>query len=288
MTADGKAGQADALEARLAQLSPRQRRAFELLVERGARADDGPIPPRPRDAGPLPLSFAQQRLWFLDQLVPGGTMYNIPSITRLPGPIDAAVLARSLTEIVRRHEVLRTTFSVHDGQPVQVIHPPAPLPLPLPLHDLRALPASARTAAAAQLAAAEAQRPFDLRTGPLLRAHLVRLDEAEYALVLVMHHIVTDGWSMGIFFRELGALYPAFAAGQPSPLPPLPLQYADVARWQRAQLTGPRLAAQLAYWRQQLAELPVLRLPTDHPRPAVPRFEGRARPLTLPAALVGR
>ncbi|HEU4629063.1 MAG TPA: condensation domain-containing protein, partial [Gemmatimonadaceae bacterium] len=188
---------------RLAELSPEEKRLLlaRLLREKAARVRTEPA------------SFGQQRLWFMDQLVPGSAFYTLAAAVPLHFAVDPAVLQQCLSEIVRRHEVLRTTFSVHDGQPVQVIHPPAPLPLPLPLHDLRALPASARSAAAAQLAAAEAQRPFDLRTGPLLRAHLVRLDETEYVFLLTAHHIVADGWSLQLFGRELGALYPAFAAG---------------------------------------------------------------------------
>src|SRR5215472_5266709 len=161
----------------------------------------------------FPVSFAQQRLWFLDQLLPGNPLYNIPAALRLKTPLNVAALRRSLNEIVRRHEALRTCFSVVDGRPVQVLSPA--LELELPVADLRSIPEGERENEALRLAGAEAQRPFDLATGPLLRANLLQLAEADYVLLLVMHHIVTDGWSMGVFFRELTDLYGAFIMGRP-------------------------------------------------------------------------
>src|SRR5918998_1120577 len=214
----------------------------------------------------FPASYAQQRLWFLDQLVPGNAFYNVPATLRLTTPLDVEALRQSLGEIVRRHETLRTTFAVVDGQPMQVIAPQ--LEVELPVTDLRHLPGAERSREATRLAAQEAQRPFDLARGPLLRAGLLRLGEADHLLLLTVHHIVADGWSMGILFRELAALYTAVAAGRPSPLPELPIQYADYA-----------------YWRQQLAELPVQALPTDRPRPAATSFRGARQVLTLPAGL---
>src|SRR5262249_23902311 len=188
------------------------------------------IAPRTR-SGPPPTSFAQQRLWFLDQLLPGNPTYSIPAALRLKTTLNVAALRRSLNEIVRRHEALRTSFGFVDGQAVQVIADA--LELDLPVAGLRGIPAAERESEALRLAAAEARRPFDLARGPLLRANLLQLGEADYVFLLVMHHIVTDGWSMGVFFRELTELYGAFVIGRPSLLAELPIQYADYAVWQR-------------------------------------------------------
>ena len=243
-----------------------------------------PLVPVPREAS-LPLSFAQQRLWFIDQLDPGDPLYNMPGALRVEGPLVPAVLALCLGEIVRRHEALRTVFAEQDGAPVQAIRPAAPFPLPL--IDLSGLPERAREEQAVALVAEEAVRPFDLSRGPLLRGGLLRLDEGDHVLALTLHHIVSDGWSMGIFVRELAALYPAFADGRPSPLPELPVQYADFAVWQRSWLQGETLENEVSYWRSQLAGLPSrLELPTDRPRPAVQSFRGAERPVRLPAGLV--
>ena len=237
---------------------------------------------QPAGEGPAPLSFSQQRLWFLDRLKPGSVAYNLPLAVRLEGPLDVAALASSLTEIARRHAVLRTTFAAAGGEPLAVAAPPGPVPLPIV--DLRDLPAATRPAAAARLLADEARRPFDLALGPLLRATLVRLGDAEHALLLTLHHILGDGWSMGILVRELGALYEAFAGRLPSPLPDLGIQYADFARWQRSALAG-QLAAEVVWWRQQLQGLPpALDLPLDRPRRAVSTRPGALRPLRLAAA----
>jgi hypothetical protein len=224
--------------------------------------------------GKLLLSFAQARLWFLEQLEPGSSAYNIPAAVRLTGSLDVAALEQSLNEIVLRHEALRTTFGMVSGEPIQVIAPVKALTLPLV--DLRSLPEATHQAEVERLATSEAQQPFDLAMGPLLRATLLHLGEAEHVLLLTMHHIVSDGWSMGVLIRELAALYEAFSSGKPSPLPQLPIQYADFAHWQRQWLQGEVLAAQLSYWQQQLAGAPaVLELPTDRPRPAIQTFEVR-------------
>nr|WP_301542280.1 non-ribosomal peptide synthetase [Pyxidicoccus fallax] len=233
--------------------------------------------PVPREAA-LPLSFAQQRLWFLDQLQPGAATYNIPVALRLEGPLDTAALERAFTEVVRRHESLRTTFADEGGAPIQVIH--APAPLPLPLVDLSAHEDG--ESEALRLARQETTRPFDLAAGPLLRARLLKLGDTRHVLLLTMHHIVSDGWSMGVLVREMAALYEAFRAGQPSPLPELPLQYADVAVWQREWLRGEVLEAQLAWWRKHLEGAPhALELPTDLPRPSVQTFRGASVPVRL-------
>jgi len=240
--------------------------------------------PRRSDGASSPLSFAQQRLWFLAQWEPESPYYNIPCALRLTGPLDVAALRQSLTEIFRRHEALRTTFAVVQGQPVQIIGPPRPAPL-LEL-NLTAVSAETRDAEALRLATEDAQRPFDLAHGPLLRSTLLRLDEHDHLLLFTMHHIVSDGWSVAVLFEELAALYAAFSTGQPSPLSALPIQYADFAHWQRQWLQGDVLREQLAYWQHQLAgPLPLLALPTDHPRPATQTFRGASLDFTLPRAL---
>ncbi|HEX8694997.1 MAG TPA: amino acid adenylation domain-containing protein, partial [Longimicrobium sp.] len=218
--------------------------------------------------GALPLSFAQERLWFLDRLEPGSSTYNIPVAWRLGGALDEAALERALGEIVRRHEALRTVFTEVDGSPVQVVAPFGGFALPV--EDLSGLSEADREAAVEHRAAEEAGRPFDLSEGPLFRATLLRLGGEDHVLLLSMHHVVSDGWSMGVLFRELSALYGAYREGRESPLPELPVQYADYAVWQREQLAGEVLDRQLAYWKERLAGAPeLLELPTDHPRPAV-------------------
>src|SRR5438270_456320 len=229
-------------------------------------------------------SFAQQRLWFLDQLQPGHAFYNIPVALRLQGPLDAAALEQSLNEIVQRHESLRTTFATLEGRPAQVIAPQ--LRLPLPLCDLHHLAPTEREAELLHQVAVEAQRPFDLEHGPLVRTSLLHLQASEHVLLLTMHHIISDAWSMQVFLRELAVLYQAFSTGAPSPLAALPIQYADFTLWQRQWLQGEELDSQMAYWKQHLAGAPaVLELPTDYPRPAVQRFRGVFYSHTLPAVL---
>ncbi len=258
-------------------------------IEAAVRAGAGAAPAirvAPR-TGPLPLSFAQQRLWFIDQLEPGSPLYNVPVALRVAGALSASVLARTLGEIVRRHEVLRTIFSSSDGAPVQRVQPA--VPLALPVIDLSALPAPVREELPFPLVSAEASRPFDLTRGPLLRVTLLRMRGDDHVALLVMHHIVSDGWSMSLMVREITALYAAYAAGSSSPLPELPVQYADFATWQREELRGELLEAQMAYWRRQLAGLPpALELPTDRPRSPQQGSGGGLRRVSLPAALVRR
>ncbi|AEI67145.1 non-ribosomal peptide synthetase [Corallococcus macrosporus] len=238
-----------------------------------------PLVPASRDNA-IPLSFAQQRLWFLAQLEPSSTVYNVPASVRLAGALNVAALERSFEALVGRHESLRTTFRTEGGAPVQVIHPQGLARLEV--MDLRAMPGQDREAEAMRIAQEAAQRPFNLEHGPLLRSALLSLSDEDHVLVLVMHHIVSDGWSMGLLVRELTALYSAFSQGQPSPLPALPLQYADYAVWQRGWLQGDVLEAQLGYWKQQLEGAPrLLELPTDRPRPAVQSLDGAYAPFAL-------
>ncbi|MEA2695592.1 MAG: hypothetical protein QOJ16_4979, partial [Acidobacteriota bacterium] len=261
-------------------------RAVEEERGRGAAAVRKPILPLAA-AGPAPLSFAQQRLWFLERFERHPFLYNMAAGFRLAGrldPPDVAALARALCAIESRHEALRTTFGDRAGEPFQEVAPPAGVPLPVV--DLAGLPAERRDLAARVLARQEARRPFSLAAGPLWRAGLLRLGPAEHHLLFVLHHIVADGWSLAVLFGELEALYGAFRAGLPSPLAPLPLQYRDFARWQRGWLAGAELPRQLAYWRERLAGLPPrLDLPADRPRPAVASYLGGTLLRTLPAPL---
>ncbi len=232
----------------------------------------------------LPLSFAQQRLWFLDRLVPNSSLYNVPEAFRLSGNLNVAALERSLDVLVKRHEIFRTTFTVADGFPVLAIAPKANFTLPVV--DLRELPEGEREAKALKLVTEAAGEPFHLEVGPLLRCQLFQLNEEEYIFLVAMHHIITDGWSIGVFFRELTALYEAFSAGATSPLKELPVQYADFAVWQQQWLLGETIDGQLAYWKQQLAGAPaVLNLPTDRLRPSEQTFRGAIQPFSLPRPL---
>ncbi len=219
----------------------------------------------------FPASFAQQRLWFIDQLVPGNAFYNVPTALRLKGSLNLSALEQTFNEIVRRHEALRTRFGIADGELVQAIAPAPPLSIAptisLPVIDLRELPVEERELQAKQLVTEESQRPFNLATGPLVRLMLLKLGETDHVLLLNLHHIVSDDWSIGVLMRELSALYTAFALNQPSPLAELPLQYADFAHWQREWLQGEELETQLAYWRQQLHNIPVLNLSAERSKP---------------------
>jgi amino acid adenylation domain-containing protein len=260
---------------------------IEAGIAQGAGATAPPLVAVPRGDGTFPLSFAQERLWFLDRLRPGTAAYNIPLALAARGAAQPEALAAALAEMVRRHETLRTTFATRDGRAVQFIRPigrirpirpitPAPISTawPLPLVDLAALPADLRNAEAQRLAGEEAARPFDLERGPVLRTTLLRLAGDEHALLLTLHHIAGDGWSLGVVVTEIAALYRAAVEGLPSPLSPLPVQYADFAVWQRAWLQGETLERQLGYWRERLAGAPMLDLPTDRPRPPAPSFRG--------------
>ncbi len=266
---------------RLETLSPEKR---ELVLQKlrkqqqlSPQNDGRLIPlltPRSREQ-PLPLSFAQARLWFLDQLEGENCVYNVPFFWQFSGCLQIAALEQAIREIVQRHEVLRTTFSVVDGSPIQVIHP-APK-LTMQVLDWRQLTEEDQLRKAQQLAKKELQQPFDLSNPPLLRVKLLQLTNQSHLLLLVIHHIVCDGWSMEIFRCELFTLYTAFCTGEPSPLPELSLQYADFAHWQRQWLQGEVLQTQLNYWQKQLAEVPpLLELPTDRPRPSVQTYRGRS------------
>src|SRR5215213_4758559 len=255
--------------------------SIEQALRQGAGIPALPITRVDRD-GELPLSFAQQRLWFIDQLAPGGTVYNIPLAVRLSGALNVPALEQTLNEIIRRHEVLRTSFVVVDQQSVQVITPE--VSLRLTVQELTRLPESEREAEVIRLADAEVRQPFELSQGPLLRVKLLRLSESEHVVLMTMHHIITDGWSLGVLINEVAVLYRAFAEGGPVPLPELPVQYADFAIWQRERLQGEELERQLSYWRQQLAGAPaLLELPTDRPRPSLQTFNGADEAFTLSA-----
>ncbi|MFW6012132.1 MAG: amino acid adenylation domain-containing protein [bacterium] len=247
-------------------------------IEELQRSGGPPPPPFERVPrhGDLPLSFAQQRLWFLDQLEPGSSAYSVPAALRLEGELHVPALAGALGEIVRRHEILRTVFPAVDGEGVQRVLPPGPVQ-PVVV-DLTSLPSGAREAAARQQVVTEAWRPFDLARGPLLRVTLLRMSPREHLTVFVLHHIVSDGWSTGILVRELAALYDAYRKGRVSPLSELPYQYVDYAAWQRKWLSGETLERKVGYWKRQLVGAPpVLELPLDRPRPAVQTYRGAVR-----------
>ena len=231
----------------------------------------------------FPASFAQQRLWFLDQFAPENPFYNVVTTLRLTGSLNLTALEQTFNEIVQRHETLRTTFAAVSGQPVQIISPA--FKTHLKLVDLQHLPPEQRQTEAHKLTAAESLRPFNLSTGPLMRVTILRLTETEHILLLNMHHIAFDDWSIGVLIRELEAIYTALINQQLSPLPELSLQYADFAEWQREWLQGEVLETQLAYWRQQLHGISALNLPTDRPAPARQNYRGKTQYLELPKKL---
>lgn len=250
----------------------RHRKPEILQFLRQTAKPEPSVPRRAARPDPLPLSHAQERLWFLDQLEGAGSAYTMPMALRLRGPLDADALERSLQELVRRHESLRTVFTSRDGQLAQVV---GEADIQLPHRDLTSLPAEVRAENARRLGAEEAESAFNLAQGPLFRATLLRLGEHDHVLLLNVHHIVSDGWSMGVLVRELASLYGAFREGRPSPLAELPIQYGDFAVWQRDWLDGEAMAKQLAYWRQQLADPPAAAgLPQDWPRPLRPTWVG--------------
>jgi amino acid adenylation domain-containing protein len=275
------------LAERITSLSPKKR---ELLLRHLAKErkqeDQNRIKPRKRDSAPIPLSFAQQRLWFLDQLDQGKANYNNHLAWILSGQLQVEVIEQGFNEVIRRHEILRTAFPSENGQPVQVIaqgwH------LAVQVADVRDIEGSTSESVALALAKEEVVRPFNLSRGPLLRTLLLRLHDDEYVLIFTMHHIVSDGWSVRIFSHDLITLYDSFSRGKPSLLPQLSLQYADFACWQRDRLQGEVLHEQLAYWKSQLGqELPILRLPTDRPRPVTRNYEGAVEAVHLPPRVSG-
>lgn len=269
------------------ELSEAKRALLERFLRGNAAqngASTGAIPQRAPGSA-APLSFGQQQMWLLAQLIPETPAYNECVTLLMPGPLDCTVLERSFNELLRRHEAWRTSFPAVDGEPVQMIHPS--LTLSLPVLDLRHLPEAEREGEAIRLAREDALHPFDLARVPLLRAKLIRIGDEDHRLFLTLHHIIFDGLSVyQVFLSELRELYEAFLAGQPSPLPELPIQYADFAAWQREEQHGEAFASQLAYWKKQLAAAPaVLELPTDHSRPSIPTYRGSKHMFELSKSL---
>jgi amino acid adenylation domain-containing protein len=262
-------------------LSPAKKALLEKW--KGGKFQADTIPKR-QQFNNIPLSFSQQRLWFIDQLYRGSSFYNIPIAFHIKGQLNITALQQSLNEVLKRHEIWRTYFTVINGEPVQEISPQSNWDLPI--INLEHLSGKNWEAEVKQLVAESATKPFNLAKELLVRANLLRLSELEHILLVTMHHIITDGWSCGVFLRELSTLYAAFSTNQPSPLPELPIQYADFAIWQRDRIQGEFLATKLNYWRQQLSgELPVLQLPTDRPRPSVTTFAGAKQYFTFSIVL---
>ena len=270
---------------RTASLSTAKRLLLEKRL-RGERSGTGPPQIRKRAAEESAvLSFAQQRLWFIDQFEGETPFYNNPVAVLISGALRPEILDQTLSEIIRRHEILRTHFAEVDGKPLQIVSPAAPLQIPIT--DLSELNEAERRPAAVEMAVAEASAPFDLSTGPLIRVKLIRLSSIEHVVLLTLHHTVTDRWSTGVLIREVATLYEAFRQGQASPLAELEIQYADYAAWQREWLQGEVLEEQLRYWRGQLGgKLPVVEFPSDRPRPAVQSFRGERGSMKLSAQLV--
>jgi amino acid adenylation domain-containing protein len=273
----------DNISQRKSLLSPAKQALLAKLTRGEKKTVFNVIPRRPSQDTAI-LSFAQQRLWFIDQLAAKTPAYNIPIAIRLTGRLDRVALHQSLNQVVERHEVLRTTFAVRDGIPIQAIA--SSLILALPTVDLREIPMNQREAEVLRLATAASLQPFDLSEGPLLRATLLQLSAEEYVMLLVIHHIISDGWSMGILIRELAMFYKAFSQGQVPLLPKLPIQYADFSVWQRDWLQGDVLQTQIDYWQQQLGgNLPILELPTDYPRLPMQTFAGRKHSFIISRSL---
>ncbi|HEV3037470.1 MAG TPA: amino acid adenylation domain-containing protein [Candidatus Angelobacter sp.] len=275
----------ETIQERIAGLSAEKRALVEKLLKGSSKT----VPPRigkRQSSGQAPLSFAQQRLWFFEQLLPGTPVYNMHMEPRFPAVFDPSVLERSLNEMVRRHEILRTSFATVDGKPVQIVS--QELKVELPVVDLRHLPLAEREAELARLSANAWLAPFDLATAPLLRAQLLWTSQEEFTLLLTIHHIICDAWSVNIFFRELGILCSAFHADAPSPLPEPPIQYADYAVWQRNWLQGELLERQLSHWKQRLEGIAPFNLPTDRPRPATPSFRGALLPVRIGGDLLAK
>jgi amino acid adenylation domain-containing protein/non-ribosomal peptide synthase protein (TIGR01720 family) len=254
--------------------------ALSELGTNGKKLSLPSIEPLPRNSEEIPLSWAQERLWFLDQLQEQNATYNLPGAVRFTGHLNFQALQKTLSEITQRHEVLRTTFKSSNGTPVQVINKEANLTINVV--DLQHLPHVQQETQVQNLASVEATTPFDLSTGPLLRVTLLKLSASESVVLFTMHHIISDGWSMGLFIQEISILYRAYSLGEDSPLPQLPIQYVDFALWQRQWLSKEVLENQLNYWQQQLAGAPaLLELPTDHPRPPVQTYRGQTHDFTL-------
>jgi amino acid adenylation domain-containing protein len=262
-----------------------QAESIESIRHVGRALSAPPIERTPRDA-PIPASFAQQALWFLEQLDPGRPTFNVSAAVQVQGPLDVDALSRAFDEIVRRHEILRTTFALVDGRPIQRIDRVSPARLEI--HSLGELPEDKRSDEARRLAIEAASRPFELGAGPLVRATLVSLGDRDNAVILTMHHIITDGWSFGVAAGELATLYESHRAGRPSPLRELPVQYADFARWQREWMRGDVMEDLLAYWSERLSGVPALELPTDRPRPAIRSARGGIRFFKLERQLTDR
>ncbi|RCX18353.1 amino acid adenylation domain-containing protein [Anaerobacterium chartisolvens] len=257
---------------------------IEDIMKSGRDLKSVPLVPIPRD-GELPLSFAQQRLWFLDKLEPGNPAYNVVAATRMNGRLNVEALEKAFNEIIRRHESLRTIFITVEGRATQIIKPE--LTVSLPLTDLQSMTEEEREAEIQRIAKGEAHRSFDLAVGPLVRCQLLKTAEEEHVLVMSMHHIVSDAWSMGVFIQEMASIAKAFDENQPSPLPELKIQYADFASWQRKWLQGETTETQLGYWKKQLEGASgILNLPTDKPRPKVQSYEGSIQTFILPTELV--
>lgn len=271
---------------KLAKLTPAKR---QLLLQKLAKKKEVDvfsqiqITPQSRESTHFPLSFAQQRLWFLDQLQPGNPAFNIFQPMRLTGKLNLEALKNSFNEVIRRHEILRTKFAIINGEPFQIITPK--LEIDIPVIHLQQLATDKRETEVQRITHQEAQLPFNLAQTPLLRVTLLRLAETEHILLVTMHHIVSDGWSIGVLIRELNLLYEAFSQNRSNSLPNLPIQYADFAVWQRQWLQGEELETQIKYWQHQLGhQLPVLQLPTDYPRPAIQTFSGAKQVFSLPKA----
>ena len=269
-------------------LSPEKRALLESRLRKsGAVPSPAHAIPRRTSDGLAPLSFAQERLWFLSHLEPNGAAYNVPFAHFFAGPLALPALEQALAEIIDRHEPLRTIFLSVKGTPRQVITPGEPLALPM--IDLSGWPEAEREAQMLRYAVEAAQQPFDFAEGPPFRVVLLRLTDTAHVLLVTLHHIISDGWSIGVFKRELDALYTAYSAELPSPLPELPIQYADYAVWQREWLQGAALDTQLAYWKEHLTGAPpLLMLPTDHPRPPIQSFRGAIHPFDLPPDLTDK
>ncbi|PYT09809.1 MAG: hypothetical protein DMF60_01790 [Acidobacteria bacterium] len=274
-------------EERLKRLSPAQRAALLKGLRETAPAEAAarPISKRTQQGRPS-LSFAQRRMWFLNQLEPDSPFYNTFAVIRLDGRVDLAVLQQSLNTVVDRHEILRTTFPTENGEPFQQVAPFANLDLPV--IDLSSLPETQQELEQRRVSTEESQRTFDLVRGPLIRARVLFLGPQRYLTLISMHHIISDGWSNMVLVEEVAKLYEAFVVGKPSPLADLDIQYADYSDWQREWLQGAELERQLDYWKQQLANMPLLELPTDRPRPAIQTYNGLKHPIVLSNGLTER